>query len=117
MDAKKKRARDVYKILTTEGADLSSGEAFQTGMNRMGLPCDWKMAKGGFEVMSQLSLEKRVRGRVQGRDRDQDEREGFVTLVEFDEALRQAFSEADRTLEVTGAFSHGEDKRKKFDLR
>ena len=58
-----------------------------------------------------------VRGRVQGRDRDQDEREGFVTLVEFDEALRQAVSEADRTLEVTGAFSHGEDKRKKFDLR
>ena len=30
---------------------------------------------------------------------------------------RQAVSEADRTLEVTGAFSHGEDKRKKFDLR
>ncbi|QDZ24555.1 hypothetical protein HOP50_13g70930 [Chloropicon primus] len=109
MDAKKKRARDVYKILT-EGFELTSGNAFQTGMHRMGLPCNWKMAKGTYVVLANLAQEKR---NVAGGDG----KEQFVTLVEFDEALRQAMSEAEKTLAVTDSFSHGEDKRKKFDLR
>ena len=109
MDAKRKRARDVYKILA-EDVDLVSGDSVQTGMHRMGLPCDWRMAKGMFDVLAALAEGRKHKW-------DGDDKDQFVTLVEFDEALRQAVSEAERTLAFTSAYSHGEDKRKKFDLR
>lgn len=109
MDAKRKRARDVYKILA-EDVDLVSGDSVQTGMHRMGLPCDWRMAKGMFDVLAALAEGRKHKW-------DGDDKDQFVTLVEFDEALRQAVSEAERTLAFTSAYSHGEDKRKKLDLR
>ena len=98
MDSKKKRARDVYKVLT-DGPMTS--DAIHGGIHRLGLPCDWRMAKGLFNILQELKRKK----------------QDFVTLVEFDEALRLSVAEMEKVVRVTDTFSHGEDKRKKFDLR
>ena len=135
MDAKKKRARDVYKVLFPQeqsGGGRSLSDGVMKGMQRMGLPCDWSMAKATGDLLASLLDEKtkkkkkynnnnnnnkNMKSRTTPRSNLGVEERDVVTLVEFDEALRGAVSEVESVLSVTTHFSHGEDKRKPFDLR
>ena len=51
LDAKKKRARDIYGALTRRDAKGLCAEDVQAGIQHLGLPCDWRMAEGLFLLL------------------------------------------------------------------
>ena len=103
LDAKKKRARDIYGALTRRDAKGLCAEDVQAGIQHLGLPCDWRMAEGLFLLLREL--------------KDSERERSFVTMIEFNDSLRATTALTEAVTHVTDLFSHGEDRRKLFDLR
>ena len=89
---RKKRLKDIFDRIETDGTGHLSIGKLHTGMQRLHLPCDWIMAEGMFDFFLDLA----------GSDRGRDPPE--ITYPLFDEAVRLAISSAASVLNVSQNF-------------